>query len=195
MLTTFLLLATLNQTPRIACLGDSITSGGYCDTIGKLLKTETKTFGYPGRKIFQIEQEGLQAVLEWHPTTVVVLAGTNNLLSGDGAASTIKQLSRLHESLKSKGLRVIAVTIPPCRGWLTVKNPYVAGGLPYGEIHYPQVRLVNEWILRNHGVDLSSLGDSNGFLLGKYSTGDGLHPNALGQKLLGTEIVGQVLGR
>ena len=182
---------------RVACLGDSITSGDYVTSLAARLPKSggtAKAFGFRGRTIAEIQQLGLQTVLDWHPTDVIVLGGTNNLLSGQGRDATVAQLTILYKALKQQGLRVVAVTIPPCRGWLTVANRYVAAGLPFGETYYPEVLLTNQWIKTNRItdtiVDLSLLG-KDGYLLPAYDMGDHLHPSDVGQREIGLAIYRQ----
>ncbi len=166
----FLYFRAKPQCPRhIVALGDSITAGNYIHFLGELMPKCTVDYvGFPGDGARSIYRRVYDA-LDKKPDDLIVLAGVNDIASGRDIESVKDSLNQIYTTAKSKGVRVIAVTVLPWRG--------------YG----PPTETLNAWILGGPEgvtpVDTSSLGDALGGLPSALS-GDNLHPNVAGKKAL-----------
>lgn len=119
--------------------------------------------------------------------TVVLLAGTNDLSMGISAGRLQREYRGLIARARSRGLRVVLVTLPPAR--------------ERSASAVATRRAVNRWILDARAADAvvdadALLRDPSGAerLAPAYDTGDGLHLSAEGQRVLG-EAVARVLAR
>lgn len=101
---------------RVLLLGDSLTSSpGYCETVKRRLGTAIRCVSYPGNGVKDIHDQSAEAIASFKPTTVVVLAGVNDLASGRGVPYTTAALDALYRDLNSRGIAVVAVKLTPWR--------------------------------------------------------------------------------
>ena len=117
--------------------------------------------------------------------TVVLLAGTNDLARDVGAPRLQRELTRLCQAARERGLRVVLATIPPAGGRTARQQA--------------DRRAVNAWIRRQTPADLVVDADAvlrdprvPERLAAVYDSGDGLHLSAAGHRVLG-EAVADVL--
>ncbi len=110
---------------RVACVGDSITAGGYPALLGKELgpKYEVKNFGVSGTTLlkagdypyWKTKQYG--QVSEFEPNIVVIMLGTNdtkpqNWKVHEHFADDLKALVEHYAGLKSKPMVYVCRPVP-----------------------------------------------------------------------------------
>ena len=171
---------------RVAVLGDSITAnGGYVRRLQALLPpgSVVKGFGVVGEGA-KAAHRRLSQALEGRPTDLVVLLGVNDIASGRSLAHTQQWLGRIYAQGRAAGARVVAVTVTP---WAAYKRTDAR--------QQRTTAALNHWIRSapvGAVVETGSMGDRQGRLLGR---GDGLHPDAAGQRRLGDLIRQQAFAR
>ena len=60
-----------------------------------------------------------------HPGSVMILAGTNDVLQGDNAAHIFSVLTAMYSQSRSQGIRFVICTLPPMRSTEAVHNPVI----------------------------------------------------------------------
>jgi lysophospholipase L1-like esterase len=185
---------------RVALIGDSLTDsrvgGGYVRYLERLSpKSRFVSFAKGGAMVNQMKRQ-LDAMLAYPDgafTHLVVFAGVNDLYSDETAGRTREKietdLKALYAGGKSRGLRVVAITVAPWGGFDKYYNPR------RGRV----TRELNAWILASPtrgdtdvAVDayaLLSCGDPERlcprFAMAKS---DGLHFGKLGHEALGEAL-------
>lgn len=177
---------------RVAVLGDSITSdGGYIWQL-KVLRPDKQfdNYGVAGQTTGQILQrvklsEGDKSRKELNLSEygqIIVLCGVNSLYSYERVKSDLTEIYRL---AKSQGLRVIAVTLTPWKGYNT-----------WGIKKQKNLEMINDWLRsKPENVDVvidvyHSLEDPGrpGYLRNDCRDEDLLHPRYKGQRIIGRKI-------
>jgi lysophospholipase L1-like esterase len=125
---------------------------------------------------------GFSEVLAGGHGAVVILGGVNNI---DGDAGVRSDLGAMYSQAQQAGLRVVAVTVLPYKGYST-----------WTAARGAKVRAVNDWI-RQQGVSVAdgfqAMGDpSDPDSLRPGESRDRLHPNDAGYQRLGP-VVAQAL--
>jgi hypothetical protein len=156
---------------RVLLLGDSLTgSPGYCGTVKQRLKNaEVRCASFPGEGVRFIHGEAMKLVSSFKPTTVVVLAGVNDIGSSRGLEYTKKALDALYNDLAGHGIRVVAVTLTP---WA---DHYIGSA---SRMQTETLQL-NAWI-RKHPIPVAVV--ETGGLTGQGK--DGLHLTRAGGEML-----------
>lgn len=191
----------VERTPcRVALIGDSLTDsrvgGGYVRYLERLSpNSRFVSFAKGGAMVNQMKRQ-LDAMFT-HPdavfTHLIVFAGVNDLYSDETAGRTREKietdLKALYAGGRSRGLRVVAITVAPWGGFDKYYNPRRAAA----------TRELNAWILAGPtrgdtdvAVDayaLLSCGDPERlcprFAMAKS---DGLHFGKLGHEALGQAL-------
>lgn len=182
---------------RIACVGDSITTGNYPKVLERLLgdNYEVKVFAHKGRSVSGLAIEELyDALTRWNPTHVVFYGGINDCLDkgpsdvfsdSENSGWIMLQFDQVIQRIQDKNVEAIIVKHHPWSG--------------YRKKGYGCSVRVNEWLdyerFKYEGatvVETLSLGDSFGQLKKEYDAGDGLHLNYEGEKLLAQLIAGEI---
>lgn len=60
-----------------------------------------------------------------HPGSVMILAGTNDVLQGDNAGHIFSVLAAMYTQSRSHGIRFVICTLPPMRSTEAVHNPVI----------------------------------------------------------------------
>ena len=60
-----------------------------------------------------------------HPGSVMILAGTNDVLQGDNAGHIFSVLTAMYSQSRSQGIRFVICTLPPMRSTEAVHNPVI----------------------------------------------------------------------
>jgi len=60
-----------------------------------------------------------------HPGSVMMLAGTNDVLQGDNAGHIFSVLTAMYSQSRSQGIRFVICTLPPMRSTEAVHNPVI----------------------------------------------------------------------
>ncbi len=183
--------------PRdVLAFGDSITVGGkYAAELQRHLPAGSRVVahGWGGRGVRVISAEALPILAQSTPTDVVILAGVNDLGSFRNADRIIGMLAPFYDAVRARGARVVGVQVLPWRGFVYRRQDVYKGR---EEEILAEQRKLNAWIAANadatvSATELSRDGDPHGELI---LSGDGLHPNGEGQKILGRAIFTQAFG-
>lgn len=182
----------------IVFLGDSITSDreSYLNTIRELYRDRPNVnivdAAVSGDKSDDAVMRFYERVLRYEPDVVCILIGTNDLRRNDDAyASSCVSLGDIEKNLrymisllKSRGIKVILTTISP------VVNERLRKRFPDSNWCYSpsEIDALNQLIhdlSKEYGITLNDMRT----VYAKYSPkelllNDGLHLNALGQRLL-----------
>ena len=176
---------------RVVALGDSITAhGGYARKLKAILPpgSVVEYRGFPGKGAQAIYQM-LPHALHLRPTHLVVLAGVNDLASGRSLQHTKDWLTRIYRDARRAGVKVVAVTVLPWKGYLD--RPRFDRNR---DVVLRRWADLNGWIRTqapvDHVVDTMELSPS-GYLPRGWSH-DGLHPNETGHTALAQLIYRKV---
>jgi lysophospholipase L1-like esterase len=60
-----------------------------------------------------------------HPGSVMILAGTNDVLQGDNADHIFSVLTAMYSQSRSEGIRFVICTLPPMRSTEAIHNPVI----------------------------------------------------------------------
>ena len=60
-----------------------------------------------------------------HPSSVMILAGTNDVLQGDNASHIFSVLTGMYSQSRSEGIRFVICTLPPMRSTEAFHNPVI----------------------------------------------------------------------
>lgn len=200
-----LLAKTLARPNTIALLGDSITwyngpgglldpaltvpfksSQGYFTWANIALRgrlTLLRQAGTPGDTSAMVLARITDITsLSTLPGYCVVLAGTNDFLNDIASATTIANLTAIHDALIAKGITVVACTMPPV--WSASSSKLTEQGE------------VNTWVrdqAQKPGIIVCDWSaqfanpNGDGTPVTGY-TGDGVHPTPVGAAVLGKEL-------
>jgi lysophospholipase L1-like esterase len=122
-----------------------------------------------------------QDVIQLHPDTVVILAGTNDIAFNKAVdVYTERNLQTMVEMARHHGIRVVLCTVPPLNMGDIAQQTYLDG----------RVRILNDWLLR-YSVqqhlslidDFAALSDVTGRMAPSLTV-DGVHPNAAGYAIM-----------
>lgn len=202
------------STTKIAAVGDSITVGvgagnkSYVDYLGG------KKFAIGGKASYSLKGEFNKA-MSTSPEYIIIFMGVNNPFSYHGCNSNpdvwaktgkrgvISNLQEMYSHAKSKGVKVVGVTlIPPIKTLnkhinKCAKNPKAFGCCPDNSRRspskvVPKLQEINSWIMQNAdiGINNSDMWDSNGIL--KQFDADGIHLNKAGQIHLANKIKAKI---
>jgi lysophospholipase L1-like esterase len=164
----------------IVFIGDSITA--RWSSYANFSEYGWVDKGIPGQTSNEIAQRFASDVIDLHPTSVHILAGTNDLYSGWVPHSTYSALSSMISQANAANIRVYMGTVPP---W--GQGAAAVGLDPNYTAHNQRVIQLNKWIESQSGVVVidyhSLLVGSNGFYSPAMSD-DGVHPNAAGYHVM-----------
>jgi lysophospholipase L1-like esterase len=171
---------------RVVFYGDSIT-----DSWGR--RPETGEFfpgkpyvnrGISGQTTPQMVVRFRQDVIDLHPSAVVILAGTNDIVGNTGPMTpemTEDNFRSMIDLAKANGIRVIVASITPVADY-----PWKPGLAPA-----PKIKTLNSWL---HGYCVihsvtyldyySAMVGADGGMKAGISF-DGVHPNAQGYAIMG----------
>lgn len=142
--------ATADHVYRVAAIGDSLTDtrvggGRYLDALRKKCpESRFDAYGVGGQQTLHMRWRFQRDVLNKRYTDVIVLGGVNDLSARSpsyaNTSQARKNLSYMYQSAHRKGLRVIALTVPP---W---------GKLKFGDRRPEATRELNQWILEQRAT-------------------------------------------
>lgn len=182
-----------------AALGDSITccpsGAGNADGWPQVTQASIRPYSptlmnlavYGQTAVYTYNTEWLTQAKTWGVGGVVVLAGTNDLFGGASGATVFTSLQSIYDDAMTNGVQVVAVTVLPrgaSAGWTGAMQTELLNLntliLNYCSTH-PQMKCVDAYnsALRT-GTNLTPA----------YDRGDGLHPNAAGEAVLGALVAG-----
>ncbi|MCL5877128.1 MAG: GDSL-type esterase/lipase family protein [Candidatus Bathyarchaeota archaeon] len=174
---------------RVACVGDSITVGGYPLYLQDMLGFgyQIKNFGVCGATVSQnstipyMNQPEFKKALEFDPDIVVVMLGTNDAnpeitYCGENFVSDYEQLIQSFQSLKGQE-----------QIWIVKSPPIFSDNSAYNNTYLSQTVLPQIDTLANQ-LNLPTI-DVNS-VCANYSDyfGDGVHPNSDGASLIAENV-------
>ena len=126
-------------------------------------------------------------VLDLKPAAVVILAGTNDLARGVPLAVIQNNLTMMGDLLAHHRIKAIYSSVLPISDYHRAENPAYARS---PQRPPEQIRAMNQWLeafCKNRGFTylnyVPALADGTGMLKAEVAE-DGLHPNAMGYRLM-----------
>ena len=189
----------VEQTVKVATLGDSIThGGGACNTPpGYVMyswetysKVPIKNLGRSGDTVQDMLSRFDSDVVCFSPKILVIMGGVNNFRAGEDAWETIDAMEKILEECNYHKIIPVFATATPINAALMHRTDMVED--PVDSWKYQQ-QVLNQWIKQQtYHVDVTpALTDANGQLKAEFTT-DGLHPDADGKRIIG-EAIGDYL--
>lgn len=185
-------------TDTIVCMGDSVTYGypaggasAYPYVLQQCLPTYTVTNkGINGDRTDQMRARFQTDVLSVNPKYVIIWGGENDIAQNKVEADiswVTTNLGAMYSAAQVAGIKVIAVTIIPMKGWVG-----------YTPLRAQRINEINAWIKSqpvDYVIDIYSLLDNGqGMMQSQYKYSDYAHLNALGYAFTGALIYGTVWG-
>lgn len=136
--------------------------------------------GIKGQRTDEILKRFDRDVAAFHPDTVIVLAGVNDLFQGKNADSVIRNLQAIYDKAQALKIRIAACTILPF------------DGMEKSTFH--EMQKANRWIKENAEAQNFIFCDTFGLLEDPAHPGrliespDGYHPSAAGYQKMGELI-------
>lgn len=176
---------------RVVFFGDSITEGWPTADSSFFQKNGYIGRGIGGQTTPQMLVRFRQDVLNLRPTTVVILAGTNDIAENMGPISLeaiAGNLASMAELAKANGIKPVLCSVLPAFDY-----PWRPGLMPNEKI--PKLNaLLKDYCEKNGVIFLdyfSKMADARMGLPVELA-GDGVHPTAAGYKIMG-QMVGEIL--
>lgn len=191
------LAASTAGTDRVVFMGDSITEYWSNAPESIFANRDYINRGISGQTTPQMLLRFRADVIALKPKAVVILAGTNDIAGNTGAATSEQiegNLASMVELAQAHGIVVVLASLLPAAryGWAPEVKPV------------EQIAALNRWIAaysREHDlvrIDyFTPMADAGSALKKEYS-GDGVHPNAAGYRVmnaLAREAVAQALAQ
>ena len=170
-------------TQTIVCIGDSIVRkwpnvleqrlGGGWKVIAKRGDANTTD-----QMLARFDTD----VVAYHPTFVIILAGTAHLEPGVGPKKVEPGIAKMCERARAKGIKPILCTIPPDNedgvsiAWVNELNTWIKS---YARLQGHDV--IDFYALLNDPTN-------PGHMLKEYSSGDRIHPNDAGYQAMGAYV-------
>ena len=174
-----------------AALGDSVTHGGANFIPASQLSCQWETYCYlkiknigrSGDTTAQMIKRFESDVLPFQPKLLLIMGGINDIRGGAKDEEVIKNLEILREKCNANNIVPVFCTITPMNEEIMTRR-----GIPFKKSWKAERAKINEWILKNGGVDISKwLVDDNGELRAEF-TPDGLHPDLRGKMAIGNAV-------
>lgn len=180
---------------RVACVGDSITQiTDYPSDLQALLgsKSSVGNFGASGSTVIltsvnpYMYERALQGAMNFQPTTVVIMLGTNDARSDvypsiDSFVNDYVQLIQQFEALKTKPQIFLAIPPPVYNNTLGISDENLVSGV------IPRIEQVaNQTGLPTIDVYSHLLNQTSCFV-------DGVHPNGDGAQVIADVIYQQLI--
>lgn len=103
--------------------GDSLTS--FWDLSKSFPGSPYTNDGVFGATAVMLAADFGTTVSPGHPGTVMLLAGTNDVLQGDNASHIFSVLTTMYSQSRSQGIRFVICALPPMRSTEAVHNPVI----------------------------------------------------------------------
>lgn len=175
----------------IAALGDSITHGGANFIPASQLSCQWETYcqylikniGRSGDTTAQMIERFESDVLPFQPKLLIIMGGVNDIRIGLTADEVIGNLKILREKCAANNIEAVFCTITPMNEEIMTRR-----GIPFAKTWQAEQVKINEWILKNGGIEVTErLRDFDGTLRPEI-TPDGLHPDMRGKMFIGKAI-------
>ncbi len=170
-------------TQTVVCIGDSITRK-WPSVLEQRLGSGWKVIAKRGDAdtADQMLQRFDSDVIAYHPTFVIILAGTAHLEPGVGPNKVEPGIAKMCDRARANGIKPVLCTIPPDNedgvsiAWVKELNTWIesyARSQGYGVIDF--YALLND-------------PKNPGHMLKEYSSGDRIHPNDAGYQAMGAYV-------
>ena len=173
---------------RVLCIGNSITAnGGYVNYLRYKCKQPFDNMGIAGAPTRLLRSTFKSIRKKEIYKDLIILGGVNNIID---IKSVTNDLQWIYTTAKENGIRVIALTITPWKGYKT-----------WNKDKQKNTDAVNKWIM-TQAKDIDIRVDTYTPMeaswrkdrLKKEFRDDSLHPNSEGQKFLGEIIYKAAFG-
>ncbi len=179
---------------QVAALGDSITHGGgaICTPPDfRLYDWESYSdvpilnIGYSGDTTSAMLRRFSHDVLTYKPRLLIIMGGINDLRVGVKAEQVISNLRQIRYLCWENGITPIFITVLPINSQKMERSI----GITPAQQWPLEVGKVNDWIKQQHYyIDIfAKFTDKDGQLRADYTT-DGLHPDAIGKRIIGEAV-------
>lgn len=174
-----------------AALGDSITHGGASFIPAGQLSCQWETYcqylikniGRSGDTTEMMIDRFESDVLPFQPKVLIIMGGVNDIRLGKTADEVINNLKILREKCSANDILAVFCTLTPMNNELMARV-----GIPFAKDWQKEQIKINEWILKNDGINVNErLVDFDGTLRPTI-TPDGLHPDMRGKMFIGKAI-------
>lgn len=169
---------------HVACLGDSLTAGGYPSLLRRPL-IEGHDLGQDGITTRDALAKVVR-VKELQPDVVVIELGGHDFLKGRGRAACAADLRTIVAAARDLGAEVVLVEIP--RGFIF--DPW--WGLERQLARELDLELVGDGVIRSFVLFSPYAPPKMWLPAQKHLSDDGLHPNAQGHRYFARAIVAAV---
>jgi lysophospholipase L1-like esterase len=175
-----IVLFSIQARDRVLVIGDSITEDGkYVDVLRDSF--DCTRMGFAGKSSTYIMDRLFQTNISNYDV-LIIEAGVNNAYNPD---QVIEDLSLMAEFAKSKGLKVVMLTLVPFKG-----------SSKWNDKNLENHAKINKWI-RSKPPNVDVVVDIYAVLVDKDGTSkyaaDHLHPNKIGHRLMGEAILKQLI--
>ncbi len=174
-----------------AALGDSITHGGANFIPASQISCQWETFcqykikniGRSGDTTAQMIERFERDVLPFQPKLLLIMGGVNDIRGGATAEQVIRNYEILRQKCTANNIIPVFCTITPMN-----ESKMQSRSIPFKKSWKVERQKINEWILKNDGVEVTEmLEDANDELRADF-TPDGLHPDLRGKMFIGRTI-------
>lgn len=173
-----------------AALGDSITHGGANFIPAGQISCQWETFcqykikniGRSGDTTAMLIERFERDVLPFQPKILLIMGGVNDIREGAKSEAVIKNLKVLREKCNSNKIIPVFCTLTPMN-----EEKMLSRNIPFKKSWKTERKKINEWILKNGGIDVSFNLEDSGELRADF-TPDGLHPDLRGKKFIGKAV-------
>ena len=180
----------LTASPQVVFMGDSITDSWQQERFNFFQGKPYADRGISGQTTPQMLVRFRPDVINLKPRVVVILAGTNDIAGNTGPMTNEEvqnNLASMSELAKANGIRVVLASITPVSAYharpdeqpQTDRRPMT------------RIRAINKWTKSYAAANghifldyFSAMVDETGMLKAELS-GDDLHPNAAGYRIMG----------
>jgi len=187
----------IETTNTVVCLGDSVTYGyptggttAYPFVLQQWIPSYTVlNKGVNGLRTDQMLARFQSDVIANSPEYVAIWGGENDIaqsLVEDNIDWVTSSLSSMYATAKSAGIKVIALTVIPMKGWVG-----------YTDLRGQRINEINTWIKAQENVDYiidvySLVDNGSGQMQQQYAYGDYAHLSVLGYELVGNTMYNHV---
>jgi lysophospholipase L1-like esterase len=181
---------TLASTPQVVFMGDSITDAWQQERFNFFQGKPYADRGISGQTTPQMLVRFRPDVINLKPKVVVILAGTNDIAGNTGPMTNEEvqgNLASMSELAKAHNIRVVLSSVTPVSAY----DPRPDEALQTERRPMARIRAINDWMKSYAAANghiyldyFAAMVDDKGMLKTELS-GDDLHPNAEGYKVMG----------
>lgn len=174
-----------NDGHRVVLMGDSITDGWPVARPSFFSENDIIGRGISGETSYQFLLRFQNDVIELHPSVVVINYGTNDIAENTGAYDedlTFANVKAMCEMAKGSGIKVVLASTLPHGGFLW--NPSITDAMQKVVSLNGRVKKYAEQEGIVYVDYFSGMVSSDGTRMREELSGDGVHPNGDGYKIM-----------